>query len=42
MSKLILNTKPVEAPSPVKYCLYARKSTESDEQQALSVEVDQL
>lgn len=31
-------TQSIEQGVPVKYCLYARKSTESDEQQALSID----
>lgn len=34
---LMREREPVEAP-PIRYCLYARKSTESDEKQALSIE----
>lgn len=34
---LVRENEPVEAP-PIHYCLYARKSTESDEKQALSIE----
>jgi len=29
---------PNQAPTPIRYCLYARKSTESDEMQALSID----
>lgn len=33
-----LNEKQIVLPTPVKYCLYARKSTESEERQILSID----
>ena len=33
-----ISAPPIEAPVAVRYCLYARKSSEAEEKQALSVE----
>lgn len=33
-----IGAPPIVAPEPIRYCLYARKSTESDEKQALSID----